>query len=133
MGLGFSSAGADCRPTDEVGNILRNDRVEKLRAGRHPHGSDLQEELAGDLHASFDVVAAVEVRIVNQSLPADRRARLFKINPHHNIKPVCQLLPQTIEFGGVFQRGLRIMNGTRADHHQETLILLLQNSRDDLT
>src|SRR5690606_9894395 len=77
--LRFGGTRADRAPADEVGDVLRADDVEEFGAGRQAEFVDVQQQFARDAQAVVDAEAAVEVRIVDQALPADRGARLFEI------------------------------------------------------
>src|SRR5882757_2276492 len=77
-------ARADGGPGDEVRVILTERRVEELGADRQAGGADVEHQAAREPQAGVDLEAAVEVRVVDQALPADDRARLFKIDAHHH-------------------------------------------------
>ncbi len=84
MHLALSGARADCAPGDQIGDILRRDHIEKFRPRGHPQFVQFQKQLARDAQAVIDAEAAVELGIVDQTLPADRRARFFEIDAHHD-------------------------------------------------
>ena len=71
----------------------------------------------------LDVVAAVQVRIVDQALPAHRGAGLFEVGPQHDQQVVPVLLQQQPQ-GGVRSQGRRPDHGwsrarrRRAGGHQ---------------
>ena len=54
-----------------------------------PSVEHLEQQLAGDPQAGVDVAGAVEVRVVDQALPAGRRPRLLEVDPHHDQQPVA--------------------------------------------
>src|SRR6185436_7306260 len=82
MGLALGGAGTDRGPRDEVREELRGDRIEELRAGRQPECADVEEQAAGEAEAGLHVMGAVEVRIVDEALPADGRPRLLEVHAH---------------------------------------------------
>src|SRR6202007_129535 len=84
MDLTFRSACTDRAPADQVGNILRRNHIEVLDACRHTHLVQVEQKPAANAKAVIDPKTAVEIRIINQSFPANARARLLKINPHHD-------------------------------------------------
>ena len=45
---------------------------------------DLEQDPAREPEPVVDAVAVVEVRIVDQSFPADGRARLLEVHAHHD-------------------------------------------------
>ena len=73
-----------------VGDVLRRDRVEELAADRQAEVEHLEQQLAGDPQAGVDVAGAVEVRVVDQALPAGRRPRLLEVDPHHDQQVVAR-------------------------------------------
>src|SRR6266545_79647 len=125
--LGFRRAGADRRPTHQVGKILRHDGIEKFGRCRQPHPGDLQKQTPRFLQAGFDVVGTVEVRVVDQSFPTDRRARLFKINPHDDGELAGQLFAEAVELSRVFERAFQVVDRTRTDNDQQARVFPAQN------
>src|SRR2546428_10390043 len=77
MDLALRRAGADRPPGDEVRGELRRNRIEELRARGKAELDQVEQEPAGEAEALVDGEGAVEGRIVDESLPADRRARLL--------------------------------------------------------
>ena len=82
MDLAFGRARADGAPAYDVGNVLRRNDVQILHPCRDPDVVQLQQKLASDLQSLIDIEAAVEMRVVDQTLPSHCRTRLFKINAH---------------------------------------------------
>ena len=80
--LAFGRPRADRDPRRQVGDVLRNLRVEELRRRRQPHVVDVEQQLAGQPQPLVDVEALVEIGIVDEPLPADRRARLLEVAAH---------------------------------------------------
>ena len=76
-----------------------------------------------------DREAAVEVRIVDQALPADRRARLLEVDAHHDQQLVAQL-GRDLGAGAARTRapasGSWIEHGP--DHHEQPVVLAAQES-----
>ena len=132
MCLRFRRSRADGRPANQVGDVLRHDGVEKFRRRRQAHLRDLQQKLARFLDAGLDVVTAVEVRIVDKTFPAYRRARLLKIDPHDEFKLLREFFPQRIQLLRVFKRAADIMDRTRPDDDEQSRVFLLENVRNPL-
>jgi hypothetical protein len=130
MGLRLGGAGADGGPAHQVGEILRHHRIQKLGAGRKAHLCDLQQELPRFAQTGLDVIAAVQVRVVDQTFPADGGAWFLEINAHDHIKLVRQFLAERVQTTGVIQGSLWIVNRTRANHDQQTRIRLLEDLAD---
>ena len=70
---------ADRHPRRQVGDVLRDLRVEELRAGRQPEVVDVEQQLARQPQPLVDVIALVEIGIVDEPLPSDRGARLLEV------------------------------------------------------
>ena len=88
MHLAFRGTCTDGAPADEVADVLRRDRVEELAARWHAQLVDPHEQVARDAQALVDPEAAVEIRIVDEPLPAHRGPRLLEIHPHHDLQGV---------------------------------------------
>jgi hypothetical protein len=95
--LRFGRARADGRPGDQIAEILRRDRVERLGAGRQAEFGELQQECARLVHALIDPEGIVHVRVIDVALPAGRRARLFEIDPHHQVQRLADLVGQSLQ------------------------------------
>ena len=67
------------------------------------------------------------MRVVDQALPADGRARFFEINAHDDFHPVGEFLAQGVQPLGIFQRAIDIVNGARADDDEQAGVFLPQN------
>ena len=132
MGLRFRGAGADRRPGDELRQILRHDRIERLGAGRQAELGHVQEKLAREQYPLLDVKRIVEVRIVDQSLPAHRGARLLEIHPHDQHQRGADLIGQALQAIGVLPRRIHVVNRARPHHHEQPRIAALQDRADDL-
>ena len=100
VGLALGGAGADRAPGDGVGDVLRRDRVEELAADREAEVDHLEQQFAGHAQAGVDVAGAVQVRVVDQALPAGRRPRLLEVDAHHDQQPVLELFGDGARAGG---------------------------------
>src|SRR3546814_864135 len=126
MQLGFGGPRADRAPGNEVGQIQRRQDVEILDAGRNAHVVELQQQLAADAQTLVDVVAVVEVRVVDQPFPADRGARFFKIDAHDDQQMLVELRTQGFEAGRVFERRFRIVDRAWTDDHQQAIVATVE-------
>src|SRR5690606_2278761 len=123
VGLRFGGAGADRRPADEVGDVLRRDRIEQLGGGGQAEIENLAQERAGEAQAAGDVVRAVEMRVHDQALPADGGAGFFKIDAHDDHDAVGDFGGEGGEAAGVVEAGLGAVDRAGADHEQETFVV----------
>ena len=125
MHLAFGIASADRTPADRVGNVLRAGWFQEFR-GRSQTGVQYAKQCtAGQQQTLLDIAAAIDVGIVNQALPADCGTRLFEIHAHHNQQFAAQLVFQRGQTTGVIERCSRIMHGTWAYNHQQSIILTI--------
>ena len=96
-----------------------------------PTGSALAEHLeqqsAGDLEAGVDVAGPVEVRIVDQTLPADRRARLLEVHAHRDQQVRGQALGLGAEPRGVLATGDRVVDAAGADDDEQAVVLAVED------
>ena len=132
VGLALRGARADRPPGDRVGDVLRRDRVEELAADREAELDHLEQQLAGDPQAGVDVGGAVEVRVVDQALPADRRPRLLEVDAHDDEHVVLQLARLGGEAVGVVERGFRVVDAARADDDHQPRVAPVEDVDDFL-
>ena len=125
--LAFGGARADRAPADQVADVLRADHVQELAARRHAQAVDLHQQLPRDAQALVDAVALVQVRVVDQALPAHGGARLLEVHAHHDFQRVGVLRAQRQQPARVVQRRGRIVDGARADDHQQPVVLALHD------
>ena len=128
MHLRFGGARADGPPADQVADELRRDHVEEFAAGRHTRLVDAQQEVAGNAQALVDAKAVVQVGVVDEALPAHRGAWLLEIHTHDDLEIRCVALALLRQAHGVFDRGVRVMNRARPDHHQQAVRLAVQDA-----
>ena len=131
MRLRFRRARADGRPGNQVGDVLRHNRVEKFRRRRQDPG----RRFPAAVSARFSDPVSMSCEpsrcgIVDQALPANGRARFFKINAHDDFHAVGEFLAQGVQSLSVFQRGFLVMDGARPDDDEEARVFLSQNADD---
>src|SRR5689334_17160613 len=110
MNLTFRGPRPDRAPAHQIRQILRGDYVQVFHACWHAGVVQLEKKLATDSQAVIDAKAAVQKRIVDESLPPDCRARLFEINAHHDEKVCSQAFLLDAQSLTVFDGGHGIMN-----------------------
>ena len=133
MGLTFCGAGTDGRPADQIGDVLGHDRIQKLGRGRHAFPRQIKQQTACPAQTSVDVVRAVQMRIIDQPLPADSGARFFEIDPHHHFKLILQTLADRSQSLGVLPSRRHVMHGAGTHHHQQTLVISPKNRLNALS
>ncbi len=82
MHLAFNRARADRPPAHKIREELAERRVEEFGAGRQPQIGNIGKELAREAQPLVDSIGTIEIRIVDEALPAHDRPRLFEVNPH---------------------------------------------------
>ena len=70
------------------------------------------------------------MRIVDQPFPAHGGARFFKINAHHDFQLPFKLLAKLKQAFGILFRRRRIVDGARANHHQQPIVVTFQDLVD---
>ena len=130
VGLGFGGAGTDGRPGEELRQVLRADGVERLGRQRQLQLGQPAEQLAGAVQTQLHVKGAVQVRIVDKALPADRGARLLKVDPHDNVERVLIGVMQRFESGCVLFGGVHVVDGAGTTDHQQTMIATVDDVGD---
>ena len=132
MHLALGRAGTDRAPRDEVRDVLRRDHVEELAAGRHAEFGDVGEQFARDAQAAVDLEAAVEIGIVDEALPADRRAGLLEVDAHHDLEIGAERAAVLEQAVCVVARRHRVMDRAGADDHDEAIVHAVQDPVDGL-
>src|SRR5690554_296363 len=82
------------------------------------------------MQALFNLERAVEVWIVDQTFPANRGTRLFKVNPHHNEQAVFYRIGQLAQAASVVECSIDIVDRAGANHDQQTWIAAVENILD---
>ncbi len=134
VGLAFSRPGADGAPTDQISDVLWTDGIEQFRRAGQSELIDAQENRPGQFQTGGDVTGAVQVGIVDQTLPADGSPRFLKIGSHDDQEPVTQLVCDRFQLEGIFIGSFGIVDRTRTnDQHQSVAILPVKNSADSVS
>ena len=133
MHLAFGVASANRTPANQVADVLRGDRVQPFRGCRQTNAQHVGQHLACEPHALANIELAVEIGIVDQTLPTDGGAWLFEIHAHHNDQLVFQFFFDRGEFCRVFVRRFRIMNRAWADDGKQTIVFAVEHIADFLT
>jgi cobaltochelatase CobN len=128
--LALGRAGADRAPRDEVGDELRCDRVEELAPGRQPQLGQVEQQPAAHPEAGVDGERAVEGRIVDEALPAHRRARLLEVDAHDEAEVGGQIVGEAAQALRVVERGDGVVDRARTGDDDEPVVLAAQDARD---
>ena len=122
MYLAFSGARTNGAPGNQITYVLRRNHVEKLAASGQSEAVNLNQQLACNTQTFVNPEAFVEVRVIDQALPADGGARFLEVNAHHNFQRASVLFALLHEAACVFDGGDRIVNRTRTNHYQQAVV-----------
>ena len=122
MSLTFRRPRTNGTPANQVGNVLRAQQVEKFGRGGQPERVDVEQQLPRSPQPFIDAEAAVQARVVDVSIPTDRRARLLEVDAHHHAKVVSKALAHGRQPACVLETGLGIVD--RARSHDQHLSLI---------
>ena len=126
MHLAFGGARADSSPADEAGDVLRRDHVEEFGSRGHAHFGEVNQEMAREAQAVVDFVGAVEMRIVDEALPADGGAGLFKVDAHDDAQVGGEFADGAFEQAGIFAGGIGVVNGAWAGEDEQAVVFFLR-------
>lgn len=109
---------------DEVGKELGRDRVEHFARYGHAEGGKIAEELAAHPEALVDLIGLIDVRVVDQPLPAYGRARLLEVSSHYDHEFARVTIGELLQPVTVLDRSFWIVYAARADHDKQPVVLL---------
>jgi len=130
MDLALRGASADGTPTDEAGDVLRRDHIQKFSSLGQAFVGQIEEKIARKAKAVVDFVRAIEMRVVDEALPAYGGAGLLKIDTHDDAQILGELSECGFENGCVFARSLGVMDRTGSYEDEETRVALRQDARN---
>jgi len=132
VGLALGGAGADGGPADQIGNVLGRDGVQQFGSGGHAQFDDLAQKTACDPEPLRYVARAVQIRIHDEALPADRGAGFLKINAHDEEHAVADLTRKLRELFCILASRLEVVDGAGADHDKEARVVSKNDPVDGL-
>ena len=106
------------------------DRVEELAAHREPELEHLQQQPTSHPQARVDVTGAIQVRVVDQPLPAGGGAGLLEVDPHRDAQLGAQPLGLAAQSLGVVVHGLDVVHAARADNRQQAIVQAVKDGMD---
>ena len=128
MGLGFRCARSDGCPAHEIGRVLGDYGIQEFRCCRESEVEDIEKQFAGKGQAECHVTRVIETGIVDEALPADRRAGFLKIDAHHNKEAVFEFAAEGSESFRIFHCRCRIVDRARADDDKESVVFTANDS-----
>jgi hypothetical protein len=112
---------------DEVGKELRGDGVEHFAGNGHALAGQVAEELARDAQTLVDLVALIEVGIVDQTLPADSGTGLLEVGAHDDAEVLVELVGELLQAAAVLYGSVGVVERAGTNHDKKTVILLVDN------
>jgi hypothetical protein len=130
MALALGGARADGAPRDQVRDVLRAQQVEEFGRRRQAERVDVEQQLSRRAQPFVDAEAAVQTRIVDVALPADRRARLLEVHAHRDQQIVLQRVGGGLQAARVLERLVVVVDRARADDDQQPVVAAVQDVAD---
>lgn len=118
--LGFGGPRSNRTHGKTVGQELRRDGIQHLTGKGHALVGEIHEQLPRCPQTLVDLEAIVDIRVVDQSLPADGGARLLQIGAHDNQQIILVFFLQLHQSVTVFERHLGVVDRAWADDDEET-------------
>ena len=85
-----------------------------------------------DPQARLHIATVVHVRVVDEPLPSDGRARLFEIHAHHEEQAIFDGRAQLYEALGVVEGRVRVVDRAGPNQAEQPLIGTAENLADGL-
>ncbi len=120
--LALRGAGTNGTDRDEVGKELGGNGVEHLRGNGHARRGQVAEELPRDAETLVDLEGLVDIGVVDQTLPADRRPRLLEVGAHHNDEVLRELVRERLQPVRVLDGRGRVVDRTGTNNDQEAVV-----------
>lgn len=86
--------------------------------------------MAREAQAVVDFVGAVEMRIVDEALPADGGARLFKVDAHDDAQIGGELGDGGPEQTAVFAGSFSVVDGAGAGEDEEAVVFFIEDGNN---
>lgn len=112
--LGLGGSGTDGTDRDTVGKELGGDGIEHFRSNWHSSAGEVDKELSRNSETLVNLERVVDIRVVNQTLPANSCPGLLEVGTHHNAEVVRELVRELLELSSVLVGGGRVVDGAGA-------------------
>jgi hypothetical protein len=95
-------------------SVLRANRIQELAPNGQSSLGDIEQELSRYLQPSVDLEATIQIGVVDETFPADGRARFLKVNAHHDVEVIFCFLRISAEGRGVGESSGDVVHRTRS-------------------
>src|SRR5699024_3898141 len=112
---------------NEISHVLWRNQIQQFDAGGNAVFGQLQQQLPGQADTLVDLERVIQIRVVDQLLPADGRAWFFEIHAHDDDQFLVETFARTFQQLGIFLRRLDVVNGAGADDNQHAVVLAFEN------
>lgn len=123
MDLGLGGSGTDSTDRETVVEELGRDGIEHFGGNGHTLIRQVSEQLARRAETFVDFEAVVDVRVVDQTLPADCCAGLLEVRPHNDKQIVLVFLLELKEAVAVFESHGGVMDGAWSDDDEQAALV----------
>src|SRR5438445_3260959 len=130
MDLALRGARADGTPTYQARQVLWDNHVEEFSSRWYPHFREVEKKTTGQPQTIIDFERPIEMRIVNQALPANACTGFLEIDPHNNPEIRGQFVYCGLEQCCIFACSLGVVNRARAHNDKQAMIFALENVAD---
>lgn len=121
MKLGLGGTGTNSTDRDTVGKELRGDGIEHFGSNWHSSAGEVNKELSRNPETLVNLERVVDIRIVDQTLPANSCPGLLKVGTHNNAEVVRELVRELLELGGVLVGCGGVVDGAGAYDDEESV------------
>ena len=131
--LTFGGSGADGDPTGYVRDVLGELEIEVLGSGGQAESIEIDQQLSSGAKTLIDVVALVEIGVVDKAFPANAGSGLFEVSAHEDDELVFEALSQREQLFGVIEGCDGVVDATRSHDDDETLIASVDDIGDRIS
>lgn len=119
--LGLGGSGTDGTDGEEISEELRGDGVEHFGGQWDAEVGQLDKQGSGQAETGVDVEGAVDMGIVDETLPSNCGTGLLEVGTHDNQEFALVLFDLWEETVGVFEGGFGVVDGAWANDDQESV------------
>lgn len=131
--LALGGSGADGDPTCDVGDVLRELEIEVLGSGGQAECVEIDQQLSGGTKPLVDVIALVEIGVVDEAFPADAGSGLFEVSAHEDNELVFEALGERKQLFGVVEGCDGVVDAAWSHDDDEAVITSVNDISDGVS